>query len=162
MGPIDFIKANCVYYPPQNIATRDVHKPSIFLGGTIDMGNSVDWQEYTTELIIKNKGGKYNIFNPRRKDWDSSWEQKFENPNFYQQVNWELNALEQADIILLYFVSGSQSPISLLELGLHIHSGKVVVVCEDGFWRKGNVEIVCNRYDIPMFRSIEDFVNEGL
>lgn len=158
MGPIDFIKANCVYYPPQNIATRDVLKPSIFLGGTIDMGNSVDWQEYTTELIIKNKGDKYNIFNPRRKDWDSSWEQKFENPQFYQQVNWELNALEQADIILLYFVSGSQSPITLLELGLNIPTGKVCVICEDGFWRKGNVEIVCNRYDVPLFKNIEEWV----
>jgi hypothetical protein len=158
MGTVDAIKNKCVFYPPYNIANRDSLKPSIFLGGTIDMGNSVDWQERTTELIIKNKGGEYNIFNPRRKDWDSSWEQKFENPHFYQQVNWELNALEQADIILLYFVSDSQSPISLLELGLYAHTGKVVVLCEDGFWRKGNVEIVCNRYDIPMFESIEKWI----
>ena len=158
MNTIDFIKRECVFYPPQNIAKRDTFKNSIFLGGTIDMGNSTDWQDETARFIVKNTGGKYNIINPRRKDWDSSWEQKFENPQFYQQVNWELNALEQADIILIYFKAGSQSPISLLELGLYARSGKLSVVCEEGFWRKGNVDIVCDRYAIPMFESIKDWV----
>jgi hypothetical protein len=158
MNIVNVIKNKFVFYPPQNIATRDVLKPSIFLGGTIDMGNSVDWQEYTTELIIKNKGEKYNIFNPRRKDWDSSWEQKFENPQFYQQVMWEMGALEQSDIILIYFKAGSQSPISLLELGLYARSGKLSVVCEEGFWRKGNVDIVCNLHNVPMFETIGDWV----
>jgi hypothetical protein len=66
--------------------------------------------------------------------------------------------LEQADIILIYFKAGSQSPISLLELGLYARSGKLSVVCEEGFWRKGNVDIVCDRYAIPMFESIKDWV----
>lgn len=147
-----------VFTPPYNISHRNRKKPSIFLGGTIDMGNSVDWQQDTIQQITRVRPLVYNIFNPRRKDWDSSWEQKFENPQFYQQVNWELNALEQADIILIYFKAGSQSPISLLELGLYARSGKLSVVCEEGFWRKGNVDIVCDRYAIPMFESIKDWV----
>ena len=147
-----------VFTPPYNISHRNRKKPSIFLGGTIDMGNSVDWQQDTIQQITRVRPLVYNIFNPRRKDWDSSWEQKFENPQFYQQVNWELNALEQADIILIYFKAGSQSPISLLELGLYARSGKLSVVCEEGFWRKGNVDIVCDKYAIPMFESIKDWV----
>jgi hypothetical protein len=147
-----------VFTPPYNISHRNRKKPSIFLGGTIDMGNSVDWQQDTIQQITRVRPLVYNIFNPRRKDWDSSWEQKFENPQFYQQVNWELNALEQADIILIYFKAGSQSPISLLELGLYARSGKLSVVCEEEFWRKGNVDIVCDRYAIPMFESIKDWV----
>jgi hypothetical protein len=152
-----------VFYPPQNIAKRDVSKKSIFLAGTIDMGNSVDWQASTVDLIGSGVREKYNIFNPRRTDWDSSWVQDYSNPQFYQQVSWELNALETADIILFFFASGSLSPISLLELGLHAQNDKLVaVVCEDGFSRKANVEIVCDRYNIPMYKSIKDFVQTVL
>ena len=152
-----------VFTPPDNISYRDRSNPyrkipSIFLGGTIDMGNSIDWQQDTINRISSFRPLIYNIFNPRRKDWDSSWEQSFENPQFYQQVMWEMNALEQSDIILIYFKAGSQSPISLLELGLYARSGKISVVCEDGFWRKGNVDIVCNIHNIPMYENIADWV----
>lgn len=162
MDVFNEIKKNCVFYPPQNISKRDFRKESIFLAGTIDMGNSVDWQEDTINKIIDKVGIRYNIFNPRRKDWDSSWIQEYSNPQFYQQVNWELGALEACDIILVYFAVGSQSPITLMELGLQAQSGKVAVVCEDGFWRKGNVDIVCDIYDIPMFKSIDSWITECL
>jgi hypothetical protein len=152
-----------VYYPPMNIAKRNTRLPSIFLAGTIDMGNSVDWQENTIGLINSLTNRYYNIFNPRRSDWDSSWEQSYENPQFYQQVNWELNAIKSADYVLVYFASGSQSPITLLELGiLTATPEKVSVVCEEGFWRKGNVDIVCDIYDIPMFKSIDSWITECL
>jgi hypothetical protein len=148
-----------IFTPPDNISQRDFSKPSIFLAGTIDMGNSVDWQAETIDMIQRFRPSHYNIFNPRRGDWDSSWEQKFENSHFYQQVNWELNAIEEADWVLLYLKGGSQSPISLLELGiLTAEPEKTIVVCEAGFWRKGNVDIVCDRYGIPMFESIKDWV----
>lgn len=150
-----------VFTPPMNIANRDYGKSSIFLGGTIDMGNSHNWQEDTIKYIESYHPQKYNIFNPRRLDWDSNWEQSFENPHFYQQVNWELDALEAAEFVLIYFMKGSQSPISLLELGLMASDfHRLSVICEDGYFRKGNVEIVCNRYQIQMFQTIEDWVNE--
>ena len=98
----------------------------------------------------------YTVFNPRRVDWDSSWKQEYENPQFFQQVTWELNALKQADIIVMYFIPDTQSPISLLELGLFAESGKLHVVCPQGFWRKGNIEIVCDRYEIPLYDNLQD------
>lgn len=144
-----------------SIAGRDNTKLSIFLGGTIDMGNSHNWQEDTIKLIESFRPKQYNIFNPRRLDWDSSWEQSFESPQFYQQVNWELDALETADYVLIYFEADSQSPISLLELGLMTaNADKVCVVCEDGYFRKGNVEIICNRYDIQMYENIREWVRK--
>jgi hypothetical protein len=129
---------------------------SVFLAGSIEMGKAEDWQTNLSNIFNDNG---WNVFNPRRNDWDSSWKQEFENPQFYQQVNWELNALEQSDLILMYFSPGTQSPISLLELGLYATSGKIHVVCPEGFWRKGNVEIVCNNYNIPITNSIEEFLN---
>ena len=50
-------------------------------------------------------------------------------PQFSQQVNWELDALEVADWIVVYFDPDTQSPISMLELGLHAKSDKVIVCC---------------------------------
>ena len=142
-----------LFLPPQNIALRDRSKKSIFLAGSIEMGLAEDWQrELGDWLIDKN----YNIFNPRRSDWDSSWIQTYEDPNFNQQVKWEMNALEKAEYIIMYLDPQTKSPISLLELGLHAASKKLFVVCPDGFWRKGNVEVDCSIYDIPLFNSLEE------
>ena len=88
------------------------------------------------------------VYNPRRDDWDSSWEQTIDNPNFVEQVMWELTALKRSDYIIMYFDPDTKSPISLLELGIYAHSNKLIVVCPDGFWRKGNVDIVCREYGI--------------
>ena len=143
-----------IYTPPQNLALRDRTKQYVFLAGSIEMGKAEDWQSKAA-TYFEQKG--YGVFNPRRKDWDSSWKQEFENPQFNQQVNWELDALERCEAILLYLVPETMSPISLLELGLHAAHKKLYVVCPDGFWRKGNVDIICNRYDVPLFENLEDF-----
>lgn len=49
---------------------------------------------------------------------------------------------------------GSQRPISLLELGLYARTKKLLVVCPDGFWRKGNVDIVAERYHIDTYPTV--------
>lgn len=79
-----------------------------------------------------------------------------EDERFCEQVEWELSALEDADIIFMYFAPGTTAPISLLEFGLFARSGKLVVCCPDGFYRKGNVDIVCQRYAITQVDSIEE------
>lgn len=49
------------------------------------------------------------------------------------------------------------SPISLLELGLFINSGKkIVVFCDPDYERKGNVEIVCEKYNTPLYDKYFD------
>jgi len=130
-------------------------KPSIFLAGSIEMGKAIDWQ---SDVEDRYSQMYVDIYNPRRDDWDSSWEQKIGNKQFHEQVSWELNALEKADFILMYFAEGTMSPISLLEFGLYARSGKMVVVCPDGFWRKGNIDVVCQRYTIPNFTTLDNAI----
>ena len=55
----------------------------------------------------------------------------------------------------MYFAPGSQSPVSLLELGLYARTGKLMVVCPEGYWRKGNVDIVAEKYKVPTFDSLD-------
>ncbi len=127
----------------------------IFLAGSIEMGNAENWQE---KIVTKFKDNGYIFLNPRRDDWDSSWEQKIENVQFNEQVTWELNALDSSDVIIMYFDPNTKSPISLLELGLYATSGKLIVCCPEGFWRKGNVDIVCKRYNIPTVETIDKLI----
>lgn len=141
-----------IYQPPKNIALRNRARKSVFLAGSIEMGKAKNWQD---EMAKYFQDSGWDVLNPRRDDWDSSWIQTFENAQFYQQVNWELNALEHSDLIVMYFDPNTKSPISLMELGLFARSGKLKVVCPDGFWRKGNVAIVCNYYNIPFYNNLE-------
>lgn len=134
----------------------------IFLAGSIEMGAAEDWQSKAVGLfqsgLSKKKGQDIEILNPRRKDWDSSWEQTFENPHFNQQVNWELQGLEYADYILFHFDPKTTSPITLLELGKFAGSTNCVVICPEGYFRKGNVDIFCDRYGIQQKNTLEEGV----
>jgi hypothetical protein len=59
----------------------------------------------------------------------------------------------------MYFAPNSQSPISLLELGLYAKTDKLMVVCPDGYWRKGNVDIVSERYKIKQYANIDELIS---
>ncbi len=131
-------------------------KHMIFLAGSIEMGKAENWQTRVVEAL---KNEDVTILNPRRADWDSSWKQTIDDPQFNQQVTWELQALEDATEILMYFDPTTKSPISLLELGLFAKTGKLIVCCPEGFWRKGNVDIVCKRYGVFQVPSLDKLFN---
>ena len=130
---------------------------SVFLAGSIEQGVAEDWQAKVTKHMQDDYGKfkePYYIFNPRRDSWDASWVQSIDNPQFNEQVSWELTALDCARKILMYFDKNTKSPISLLELGLYANSKRMIVCCPHGFWRKGNVEVVCRRYEIPLYDDL--------
>lgn len=128
---------------------------SIFLAGSIAMGAAEPWQEQVERDLAD---ATVTILNPRRDAWDSSWEQSISNPMFREQVEWELEAQERADLILMYIDPQTLAPITLLELGLFAQSSRLIVCCPGGFWRKGNVDIVCQRYAVPQAASLRELV----
>jgi GNAT superfamily N-acetyltransferase len=140
-------------YPPNPIEIA-VDRQVAFLGGAIDMGQAVDWQAELGEYVLD---VPCFLLNPRRKDWDPTWVQSIDNPEFRQQVEWELAGLDIASIIVLVLTKDSKAPISLLELGLHASDGKMMVFCPEGFYRKGNVDIVCAKYGVPVFADWDEF-----
>jgi hypothetical protein len=129
---------------------------SVFLAGSIEMGVAENWQEKIERELHDMEN--ICILNPRRDYWDSSWKQDIEDPQFNEQVSWELNALEKADLIIFYFSPETKSPVSMLELGLFARSRKAIVCCPKGFWRKGNVDIVCKRYGVEQVNSLEELI----
>jgi hypothetical protein len=132
---------------------------TVFLAGSIEMGTAENWQQKIVEEL---RFYPIVILNPRRDDWNSSWVQSIKNPKFKEQVMWEIHGQLSSDLILMYFSPNTKSPITLLELGLLAncmeYGQELIVCCPEEFWRKGNIEVVCDYFAIHLYENFEDFV----
>jgi hypothetical protein len=137
------------------VITAPERKPiinqSIFLAGTIDDGKSEDWQ---SKLIEEFSEYNITILNPRRNNWGDLSDNELR-----KQITWELDHLEKADIIFMYIIGTSKSPISLLEMGIHIKDSKLIVVCEPEFYRYDNVRITCEYYNAELYDSLGEGID---
>jgi hypothetical protein len=130
---------------------------TVFLSGSIDTPPAT-WQKTMTAALSHLD---VTLLNPHRPDWDSTWK---EDPSFKpwaEQVKWELDGMEAADIMAVYFGPRTPAPITLMELGLWARSGKCVVGCSENYPKKGNVWVVCERYGIECVGSVGELV-EGV
>ena len=126
---------------------------SVFLAGTIDDGNSFNWQEC---LINRCQDLDVVFYNPRRKQWNKDATQE----EIEYQIKWEQEHLDSADLIVMCLLDSSKSPISLLELGLYANSNKLVVFCNSGFYRYTNIKMTCHKYNIPLYNFSIDLIKE--
>lgn len=151
-------KSKVIYPPQRSYKDFDPTKADIFLAGSIEMGKASDWQTMLGYVLSREEGVGH-IFNPRRLDWDNSWEQSICNPHFNEQVNWELDHINLADFVFVNFVPGTMSPITLAEFGYLLGAGKrPIVCCPKDFWRKGNIDIMCQRAGIVCYDDYEEAV----
>lgn len=127
----------------------------IFLAGTIDMGDSDDWQARTVGRFRAQAPGRILFFNPRRPG-----RPRFDADEMAYQVRWELDRLEEADWIVMNLLGSSKSPVSLLEMGLHMRSGKLLVACDPDFYRRDNVRITCLKYGVPLYDSLDELLDD--
>ncbi|KAF2003395.1 hypothetical protein P154DRAFT_520004 [Amniculicola lignicola CBS 123094] len=130
---------------------------SVFTAGSIEMGRAIKWQ---TRLVDVLRPLPVTVCNPRRGMWETHKTPEANDNAFQVQVKWELSCLEKVSVICFYFDRETLSPVTLLELGLWAHSKKVVVCCPTGFWKGGNVRIVCERYGIPFAETFSELVPE--
>ena len=126
---------------------------TVFLAGTIDMGNSVDWQARLVGTFSSCEG-RYILYNPRRDNFTNTPEE------MEYQVNWELDHLEKSQIIIMNILGSSKSPVTLLEMGLFMKSGKLLVACEPDYYRHDNVRITCAKYNVPLYDSLSALMLE--
>lgn len=102
------------------------HLPKIFLAGGI--GQCSDWQAKVVAALAYEDVA---LLNPRRASFDNPWT----TANSREQITWEFNALQQADLILFWFDGGpSAQPIALFELGVYGTRGsqdKPVIIGRD-------------------------------
>lgn len=144
---------------PNETPTDALFRKTIFLAGSIEMGVADNWQDR-----VKHDLKDYDVvlYNPRRLDWNSAWIQSIHNKEFKEQVNWELDRICNADMVVFYFDPNTKSPVTLMELGYVLGRGilqDIIVCCPDGFWRKGNVEVLCENNDVEVLNTYEQFLN---
>ena len=128
---------------------------SVFAAGSIEMGRAVQWQKQMAATL---QDLPITLCNPRRGAWDPNVTQSAKDEAFKQQVEWELAALQKADIIIFFFDPNTVSPVTMMELGLWASSGKAIVCCDSRFWRAGNIHLVCERYGVPLVEKFKDLV----
>ena len=142
---------------PEETISKLPNKPnskSVFLAGTIDNGDSLNWQNKTIIELMNLGINDIEIYNPRREHW---------NPNpskeeMEYQIKWEQEYLDKADFIAMVLLDDSKSPISLLELGLYAKSNKLIVFCTPDFYRWDNVRLTCEKYNIQLVESTHPLV----
>ncbi|KAI1196958.1 hypothetical protein F5X97DRAFT_195604 [Nemania serpens] len=143
-----------------NPTCQIIHAPSrepprwaktVFLAGTTSPTDDGDWREHLSSLLADQP---LTIYDPARPDWDSTWREDMSFAPFGEQVAWELDMQEAADIVVVYFHPATKAPVSLLELGLCARTGKAIVVCPEGYWKRGNVQVVCARFGIEMLGDV--------
>ena len=122
------------------IDTLCFNEPTVFLAGGIT--NCPEWQDKIIEILKKTNKGI--AFNPRRKHFPIN------DPNASkEQIEWEFNALNRADVFSIWFSSGeSVQPICMYELGRHLalrlsrnELDRVVIGVEKGYLRTQDVLI---------------------
>lgn len=124
---------------------------AVFLAGSIDNGIAPDWQK---TVLAELKDLNVLLLNPRRSDWNP-----LAGPSeIREQVNWELNAIEYADHVIMYIAEGSKAPISLLELGLLCQDNRLMVAAHPTYYRRVNVEVICEKYNVPLFDSLDKLI----
>lgn len=138
---------------PSEEEIRSGYYVTIFLAGTIDMGNSENWQAALVETFSSSEG-RYILYNPRRDTFTNTPEE------MDYQVNWELDHLEKSQIIIMNILGSSKSPVTLLEMGLFMKSGKLLVACEPDYYRHANVLLTCARYNVPLYPSLQSLIQE--
>ena len=155
-------------FPPNYLKNEIDQKKTIrlFLAGSIEQGKAEEWQKRIINFLINFKDGSDSsikeeekttlvVFNPRRPDWNPGLPQDVLNATLKEQIMWELKYLDESDIICLYLDPKTTSPVSLLELGLHIKTGKLLVCCPPGFYRKANIDLTCNKYGVNVYEDYD-------
>ena len=130
---------------------------TIFLAGAIDQGKAEKWQDKVARSLDQ---FDITILNPRRDNWDPDMPQTPDNPQFREQVEWELDAQEASDMVLFVFTKDSKAPITFLEFGLFAPKKEAVVCAEEGFYRQGNLDIVAERHKVPMYHDLDEMIGD--
>jgi len=140
---------------PEEVGIIPTHK-YVFLAGTIENGNSTDWQAKMEALL---QAPDTTLINPRRIKWNPAASAA----EIDEQIAWEQRYLMASTHIFFNFLPGTMSMISLLELGQMIgflkaqrlNTKHVVVCCPREYVKFDNVFAMCVLYKIPIYTDFD-------
>ncbi|MCH2032625.1 MAG: nucleoside 2-deoxyribosyltransferase domain-containing protein [Tenacibaculum sp.] len=136
-----------VFTAKDKLPAKNEDKTFCFLAGSIDFKESTSWRD----LVVSKSSKNTIFFDPTREDHDT-----LGNQEMVCHIQWELEALEIADMIILNFLPDAKSPISLVELGLYMRLNKLIVVCPKGFYQYRYVSTICDKYNTPIYHNLKE------
>lgn len=122
----------------------------VFLAGAIDMGEAENWQNAVIQTLASYDDDLV-LINPRR--------DQFTPDTLDEQVEWELEALELVECIAMWLPNTSKAPVSFWEAGYNWRSPRFIIGAGPQFYRRRNLEIAGERYDVVIFESLMHFVH---
>lgn len=150
-------------YRSPEIPPAQIDGPSIFLGGSIEMGRAELWQPRVAPLFLD---AGISVLDPRRDDWDPNLTQDpAVGSVFERQVSWELeNIIDRVDLVFFRICGGETTAIiSMLEMGITLEMRKPIVIQADpDYMRYGNIVITARKYNVPVFNDVDAAVAQAL
>ncbi len=142
-----------IFTSEQKLPKRKSADHYTFLAGSIDYKLITNWRKQVINILGKDN----NFFDPTNKNHDTLSKKEMKN-----HIEWELGALLLSDKIILNLLPHSLSPISLVELGLYVDSGKLIVICPKEFYKSEYVYTLCQKYNTPVFEDITQALSKSL
>ena len=162
-------KAIAVVAPNENEEAQE-KTISVFLAGSIEMGQARDWQNEMIgdEAECSLSSLDIAIYSPRRLKFAKLKGEDGFPEAFKEQLDWEHKHLEGSSIISMFFWGGwphekeikRLAPVTMLELGEFCHSGRIIVGCEQTYPKRDNVEYVCKKHGITIVDTLEELAVE--
>ena len=135
-------------------APNEVH--TLFLAGSIEMGTAENWQQTVVDYF---ESEEIVIYNPRREDWDASWNATPYNEHLEEQIKWEHKHIMESEYVLFNFDPATKSPVTLMELGMMLsfpNKNNITVCCPPKYWRYLNVRTFCTTHNIYWTDNLDD------
>lgn len=137
--------------------------PSVFLGGSIEMGRAELWQPRVAPRFLD---AGISVLDPRRDDWDADLpHDPTPGSPFEQQVSWELDSIiDRVDLVFFRICGGETTAIiSMFEMGVTLEMRKPVVIQADqDYMRYGNIVISARKYGVPVYNDVDAAVGHAL
>ncbi len=123
--------------PPQKkIYNLDYTRHRVYLAGST---NGKDWQRHFVNQLSELR---VDVFNPRTEVADGLY-------------GWELDHLNIANIIAVYFEPGDPSPNGLITLGMFAKTDRLIVCCQEDFYKKGDIDHLCEQENIHQVETLD-------
>ncbi|MBD1866137.1 nucleoside 2-deoxyribosyltransferase domain-containing protein [Cyanobacteria bacterium FACHB-471] len=123
-------------------------------GPTPRYSNVSSWRPNALK-ILKQLGYDGVVFIPESQDAQRD-------SDYDQQMDWELGAMRRSDVILFWIPATPDTlpaNTTRVELGLQIHSGKVILGLPQGAYRTRYLERLANQRNIVVHRTLEETLN---
>lgn len=128
---------------------------SLYLAGPTPRDTNVpSWRPNALD-ILERLGYDGVVFIPEFQDAQR-------NSDYDQQMDWELGAMRRSDVIFFWIPATPDTlpaNTTRVELGLQIHSGKVILGIPQGAYRTRYLERLASQHNIVVHRTLEDTLN---